>query len=322
MNVQRLSAWIISFAMLLWMSEAFAQNYPDRPIRIVLPFAAGGGLDSVARPLAQKLYVAFGHPVIIDNRPGAGGNIGIGMAAKSPADGYTLLIMSSNFAINPSLYPNPGYDPYKDFVPVTSLSSYMLFLVCNPSVPLRSVKALIAMAKEQPGKVTYASGGIATAGHFAAEMFIYATGARMTHVPYKGTGPAIIETLGGQVTIMFGVPEVVPHIKSGRLAVLAVTGAKRSSALPNVPTIAESGVPGFEASSWHAMFAPTGTPDAIVNRLNDEVRKALRQPDVAEAMKNQGLDLVTGTPQQLTALVKATATSAAKVIKETGMSVN
>lgn len=322
MNVQRLSAWIISFAMLLWMSEAFAQKYPDRPIRIVLPFAAGGGVDSVARPLAQKLYVAFGRPVIIDNRPGAGGNIGIGMVAKSPADGYTLLVMSSNFAINPSLYPNPGYDPYKDFVPVTSLSSYMLFLVCNPSVPLRSVKALIAMAKEQPGKLTYASGGIATAGHFAAEMFIYATGARMTHVPYKGTGPAIIDTLGGQVTIMFGVPEVVPHIKSGRLAVLGVTGAKRSSALPNVPTIAESGVPGFEASSWHAMFAPTGTPEAIVNRLNDEVRKALREPDVTEALKNQGLDLVTGTPQQLTALVKATATSAAKVIKETGMSVN
>jgi len=322
MNVQRLSAWIISFAMLLWMSEAFAQKYPDRPIRIVLPFAAGGGVDSVARPLAQKLYVALGRPVIIDNRPGAGGNIGIGMVAKSPPDGYTLLVMSSNFAINPSLYPNPGYDPYKDFVPVTSLSSYMLFLVCNPSVPLRSVKALIAMAKEQPGKLTYASGGIATAGHFAAEMFIYATGARMTRVPYKGTGPAIIDTLGGQVTIMFGVPEVVPHIKSGRLAVLGVTGAKRSSALPNVPTIAESGVPGFEASSWHAMFAPTGTPEAIVNRLNDEVRKALREPDLTEALKNQGLDLVTGTPQQLTALVKATATSAAKVIKETGMSVN
>ena len=322
MNVQRLSAWIISFAMLLWMSEAFAQKYPDRPIRIVLPFAAGGGVDSVARPLAQKLYVAFGYPVIIDNRPGAGGNIGIGMVAKSPPDGYTLLVMSSNFAINPSLYPNPGYDPYKDFVPVTSLSSYMLFLVCNPSVPLRSVKALIAMAKDQPGKLTYASGGIATAGHFAAEMFIYATGARMTHVPYKGTGPAIIDTLGGQVTIMFGVPEVVPHIKSGRLAVLGVTGAKRSTALPNVPTIAESGVSGFEATSWHAMFAPRGTPEAIVNRLNDEVRKALRQPDVTEALKNQGLDLVTGTPQQLTALVKATATSAAKVIKETGMSVN
>jgi tripartite-type tricarboxylate transporter receptor subunit TctC len=322
MNVQRLSAWIVSFAMFLWMSEAFAQKYPDRPIRIVLPFAAGGGVDSVARPLAQKLYVAFGYPVIIDNRPGAGGNIGIGMVAKSPADGYTLLVMSSNFAINPSLYPNPGYDPYKDFVPVTSLSSYMLFLVCNPSVPLRSVKALIAMAKEQPGKLTYASGGIATAGHFAAEMFIYATGARMTHVPYKGTGPAIIDTLGGQVTIMFGVPEVVPHIKSGRLAVLGVTGAKRSTALPNVPTIAESGVSGFEATSWHAMFAPTGTPEAIVNRLNDEVRKALRQPDVTEVLKNQGLDLVTGTPQQLTALVKATATSAAKVIKETGMSVN
>ena len=276
----------------------------------------------MARPLAQKLYVAFGYPVIIDNRPGAGGNIGIGMVAKSPADGYTLLVMSSNFAINPSLYPNPGYDPYKDFVPVTSLSSYMLFLVCNPSVPLRSVKALIAMAKEQPGKLTYASGGIATAGHFAAEMFIYATGARMTHVPYKGTGPAIIDTLGGQVTIMFGVPEVVPHIKSGRLAVLGVTGAKRSTALPNAPTIAESGVSGFEATSWHAMFAPTGTPEAIVNRLNDEVRKALRQPDVTEVLKNQGLDLVTGTPQQLTALVKATATSAAKVIKETGMSVN
>ena len=232
----------------------------------------------------------MGQPVIVDNRPGAGGNIGIRFVAKAAPDGYTFLIMSSNFAINPSLYANAGYDPMKDFEPVAALTSYPLFLVCHPSLPVRSVKELIALAKAQPGKLTYASGGVATASHFAGEMFNSAAGVRLTHVSYKGTGPAIIDTLGGHVPVMFGVPEVVPHIKTAKLNVLGVTGGKRSAALPNVPTIAESGLPGFEVTSWHGLFAPAGTPAEMTRRINEEVRKAMSQPDVTQVLKDQGLD--------------------------------
>ena len=247
-----IASTIFLVMLFLGAGQAFAQTYPVKLVRIVAPFAPGGGVDSIARMVAHKLTPALGQTVIVDNRPGAGGNIGIRFAAKSAPDGYTLLIMSSNFSINPSLYGNVGYDPIKDFDPVAPLTSYMLFLVCHPSMPVRSVKELIALAKNQPGKLTYASGGVGTASHFGGEMFNAATGVRMTHVPYKGTGPAITETLGGQVSIMFGVPEVVPHVKSGKLIVLGVTGAKRSAALPKVPTVAESGVPEFEVASWPA----------------------------------------------------------------------
>ena len=320
MSAQRATASAIFLVMmLLGAGEVFGQTYPVKLVRIVAPFAPGGGVDSIARMVAHKLTPALGQTVIVDNRPGAGGNIGIKFAAKSAPDGYTLLIMSSNFSINPSLYGNAGYDPIKDFEAVAPLTSYMLFLVCHPSMPVRSVKELIALAKNQPGKLTYASGGVGTASHFGGEMFNAATGVRMTHVPYKGTGPAITETLGGQVSIMFGVPEVVPHVKTGKLVVLGVTGAKRSAALPKVPTVAESGVPGFEVTSWHGMFAPAGTPVAIVNRLNEEVRKGLSQPDAMEVLKQQGLDLAAGPPQELAALVKTTYTRWGKVAKDVGI---
>ena len=322
MFTQRAIAPIVSFAiMLLGAGDVFGQTYPTKVIRIVAPFAPGGGVDSVARVVAPKLTAALGQPVIVDNRPGAGGNIGIRSVAKASPDGYTFLIMSSNFAINPSLYANAGYDPIKDFEPVAALTSYMLFLVCHPSLPVRSVKALIAMAKTQPGKLTYASGGVATASHFAGEMFNSAAGVRLTHVPYKGTGPAIIDTLGGHVPVMFGVPEVVPHIKTTKLNVLGVTGAKRSAALPNVPTIAESGLPDFEVTSWHAMFAPASTPAAIIRRINEEARKAISHPDVVQVLKEQGLDVASGTPQELAALVKTTTTKWTKVVKDAGIKV-
>ncbi len=312
---------IFPVMMLLGAGEAFSQTYPVKLVRIVAPFAPGGGVDTIARMVANKLTPALGQTVIVDNRPGAGGNVGIKFAAKSAPDGYTLLIMSSNFSINPSLYGNAGYDPIKDFDAVAPLTSYMLFLVCHPSMPVRSVKELIALAKSKPGKLTYASGGVGTASHFGGEMFNAATGVRMTHIPYKGTGPAIIETLGGQVSIMFGVPEVVPHVKTGKLVVLGVTGAKRSTALPKVPTVAESGVPGFEVTSWHGMFAPAGTPVAIVNRINEEVRKGLSQPNAMDVLKQQGLDLAIGTPQDLAALVKATSAKWGKVAKDVGIKV-
>ena len=317
MCADRAIKWTLSIATTLALAcNAYAQSYPTQFVRIVLPFAPGGGADSVTRTVAQKLAGALGQPVIVDNRPGASGNIGIRVVAKAAPDGYTLLAMSSNFAINPSIYSNAGYDPIKDFEPVAQLDSYMLFLVCHPSLPVRSVKALIALAKDQRGKLSYASGGVATAGHLAAEMFNAAVGIRMTHVPYKGTGPAIYDTLGGHVPIIFGVPEVVPHVKEGRLAILAVTGAARSAALPDVPTIAESGVPGFAFTSWHAIFAPAGTPAAVVKRLNEEIRKVVTQPDIKDLLKNQGLELTTGTPQDLSSLVKATFVTSGKVIKD------
>ena len=288
-------------------------------MRIIVPFSPGGGSDVTARLAAEKLAAAFGQPVIVDNRPGASGNVGIRFVAKAPADGYTLLVMSSNFAINPTLYANAGYDPVKDFEPVTALTSYMFYLVCHPSLPVRSVKALIALAKAQPGKLAYSSAGIATGGHLAAEMFNAATGARLAHVPYKGVGPALYDTIAGQVPIMFGVPEVVTHIRAGKLTVLGVTGAARSPGFPNVPTIAESGFPAFEASSWHALFAPLGTPEGIVKRLNEEVRKGLSQRDVLEHFRQKDMNPVLGTPQALAALVKDTHATQSKLIRDSGI---
>lgn len=315
--MQRAIACVLSsLALLLLMGEAFGQTYPAKVIRIVVPFPPGGGVDSVARMVAHKLTAALGQSVIVDNRPGASGNIGIRFAAKAAPDGYTFLIVSSNFAINPSIYGDAGYDPVKDFEPVAPLTSYMLFLVCHPSLSVRSVKALIALAKEQPGKITYASAGTATASHFAGEMFNAAAGVRITHVPYKGTGPAIADTVAGHVTFMFGTPEVVPHIRAGKLTVLGATGARRSAALPDVPTIAEAELPGFEVTSWNGMFAPAGTPPAIVKRINEEVRRGLSQPDAMETLKQQGLDLATGAPGDLADQVKATVTKWSKVVQD------
>jgi tripartite-type tricarboxylate transporter receptor subunit TctC len=320
MTVSRVFAALLLITLQVWQG-VFAQGYPAKPIRIVVPFSPGGGSDFTARIVAQKLTPALGQNVVVENRPGAGGNIGIKAVAGSPPDGYTLLVMSSNFTINPSIYSNAGYDPVKDFEPMAALTSYMLYLVCHPSLPVRSVKALIALAKAQPGKLTYASGGIATASHFAGEMFNSAAGVRITHVPYKGVAPGIYDTLGGQVAIMFGVPEVVPHIKTGKLMPLGVTGAKRSTVLPNEPTIAEAGLPGFEVTSWHAMFAPAGTPTAIVQRVNAEVRKGLMQTDVAESLSPKGLALSAGTAQELAAQVKSTTVRWSRLIKEAGIRV-
>lgn len=303
-------------------AAACAQGYPAKPVRIIVPFVAGGGSDVTARMVADKLTTAMGQPVIVDNRGGASGNIGINAVAKSPPDGYTLLVMSSNFAVNPSLYANAGYDPVRDFEPVAGLTSYMFYLVVHPSLPPRSVRALIALAKTNPGKLTYASAGIATGGHFAAEMFNIMAGVKLTHVPYKGVGPGIIDTIGGQVSLMFGVPEVVPHVKTGRLSLLAVTGAARSAGMPNVPTVAESGLPGFDVTSWHALFAPAGTPAAIVKRLNEEVRRSFGVAEVAGVLRQKDMDLAVGSSQDLGALIKTTQARWAKVIRDVGIKVD
>jgi tripartite-type tricarboxylate transporter receptor subunit TctC len=295
------------------MSVVHAQTYPTKPIRVIVPFAAGGG--------SEKMAPGLGQPLIVDNRPGASGNVGITAVAKAPPDGYTMLVMSSNFAVNPSLYAKAGYDPVKDFEPISGLTSYMFYLVVHPSLPPRSVKALIALAKANPGKLTYASAGIATGGHFAAEMFNVLASVKLTHVPYKGVAPGIVDTIGGQVSLMFGVPEVVPHVKTGRLTLLAVTGSARSPAMPAVPTVAESGLPGFDVTSWHSLFAPAGTPASIVKRLNDEVKKSFGVTEVADIFRRKDMDLAISTPQELGALVKTTQARWSKVIRDVGIKV-
>ncbi|MBI4189257.1 MAG: tripartite tricarboxylate transporter substrate binding protein [Betaproteobacteria bacterium] len=298
---------------------AWAQAYPSKPIRIVAPFAAGGGVDFVARIVGQKLSAGLGQSVIIDNRPGAGGNIGTELVAKAAADGYTLLAVSNSFTVNPSLYRKVPYDPIKDFEPVSALTSYMLFLVVHPSLPVRSVKALIALAKAQPGHLNYASSGSGTTTHIAGELFSYMAGVRMTHIPYKGSGPALPAVIGGQVALHFGSTTVVPHIKTGKLILLGVTGAKRSPAFPDAPTVAESGLPGYEATGWNALFAPAGTPVAIVKRISEEVGKGLSQADALEILEKQDLQQEAGTPEALAALVRTEVTKWAKVIKAAGI---
>ena len=305
--------------MLAWFSIplGIAQNYPTKPIRIVVPFAAGGVTDLLGRTVARKLSADLGQQVVVDNRPGAGGNIGTELVAKSPADGYTLLVVPSSFSINPSLYDKVPYDALKDFEPVSIIASYAMVLMTHPSVPVRSVKEFIALARARPGTLNYASSGTGTAGHLAPELFKYMTGISMTHIPFKGGNPAFASVMAGQVETVFSTMHlgITPHIKGGRLNALGVTSARRSAVLPDVPTIAESGVPGYEMTSWNALFAPKGTSPAIVSRLNTEITKALRSPDMIEILNPQGLEPVGGLPENLGRLISSELPKWAKVIK-------
>jgi tripartite-type tricarboxylate transporter receptor subunit TctC len=302
--------------------SAWAQSYPAKPVRIINPFSPGGSLDLVARLLAKHMSAELGQSVLVDNRPGAGGNIGVEAVAKAPADGYTLLIVQSSITINPTLQPKIGYDPVRDFAPISKVADYMFFLVAHPSLPVRSVKQLIALDKARPGQLNYASVGVGSGTHLASELFNYMAGTRIVHVPYKGTGQALPDLMGGHVAIMFGSTSFVPHVKSGKLVALGVTGAARSPALPEVPTIAEAALPGFEVTAWNALFAPAGTPEPIVKRLNALVREGLAQPEAKTTMDKQGLDATPSTPEELGRLVRAELDKWAKVIKASGMKPN
>jgi len=298
---------------------AHAQSYPVKPIRIINPFSPGGSLDLVARMLARSMTPELGQQVIVENRPGAGGTIGVELVAKSPPDGYTLLIVQSSITVNPNLQKKIPYDPVRDFEPISKVASYMFFLVAHPSLPVRSVKQLIALARSKPGQVNYASVGVGSGTHLAAELFNHTAGTKMIHIPYKGTGQVMPDLLGGQVALHFGSTSVVPHVKAGKLVPLGVTGAKRSPVLPHVPTIAESGMPGFEVSAWNALFAPAGTPAPIINRLNGLVKKGLELPEAKAIMDKQGLEATPSTPAELGALVKSELAKWAKVIKAAGI---
>ena len=311
-------AWLMLLVAFFSMT-APAQNYPSRPIRLVVPFSAGGGVDFVGRVTAQKLGAGLKQTVVVDNRAGAGGNIGTEIVAKAPPDGHTLLVVSSSFTLNPTIYKPVPYDPIKDFVSVSMLTSYMLFIVVHPTGPVRSIKSLLEVAKAKPGFLTYASAGGGTTTHVAGELLSYMAGIRLTHIPYKGTAPSLPAVIGGQVAMAFAAPSAVPHVKAGRLALIAVTGAKRSPIFPDAPTVAESGVPGYEAMGWNALFAPAGTPVTIVNRLSDVVGKGLKEADATTTFEKQGLDQSSGTPEALAAIVRAEVARWPNVVKTAGI---
>jgi tripartite-type tricarboxylate transporter receptor subunit TctC len=305
---------------------AFAQAsaYPTKPIRLVVPFPAGGTTDILARAAAQKLTEAFGQAVVVDNRPGAAGNIGSELVAKSAPDGYTLLMGTvGTHAINPSLYAKMPYDHVKDFVPVILVAGVPNVLVVNPSLPVNSVAELIAYGKANPDKLNFASSGSGTSIHLSGELFMAMTGVRMTHVPYKGSAPALQDLAGGQVQLMFdNLPSSLALIKAGKLKALAVTSAARAGALPDVPTVAESGVPGFEASSWFGILAPTGTPAPIVAKIDVEVAKWLASPEAREKLLAQGANAAGGTPDDFAKHIAAETAKWAKVVKESGAKVD
>jgi tripartite-type tricarboxylate transporter receptor subunit TctC len=277
---------------------AMAQDYPTKPVRIVVTYPPGGGADVMARLIAAKLTTSMGQSFIVENRPGASGQIGAVNVMQSAPDGYTLMVDASSFAVNPSLYPKLPYDPKKAFVPITLLALFPNVLVVNPSFPANSVKDLVTMAKSQPGMVNYASSGNGSAQHLAAELFKQQAGIDMQHIPYKGGGPAMGDVIAGQVPVFFAnTASSMGHIKSGKLKPIAATGSKRAQNMPNLPTIAESGVPGYEVYEWNVLFAPAGTPPAIVNKLYMEVAKVLAMKDVRDRIGTLGGEIAAKNPR-------------------------
>ncbi|MFI4888155.1 MAG: Bug family tripartite tricarboxylate transporter substrate binding protein [Burkholderiales bacterium] len=316
-----------AIAMLTVAPLALAQgaaSYPAKPIRLVVPFPAGGTTDILARAVAQKLSEAWGQQVIVDNRPGAGGNIGSDLVAKSAPDGYTLLMGTvGTHAINPSLYAKMPYDHVKDFAPVILVAGVPNVLVVNPSLPVHSVQELIAYAKANPGKLNFASSGNGTSIHLSGELFKTMTGVQMTHIPYKGSAPALTDLVGGQVQLMFdNLPSSLPFIKAGRLRALAVTSGTRAAALPDLPTLAESGLAGFEASSWFGVLAPAGTPRDIVAKLNGAIATWLASPEAREKLSSQGAIAAGGTPDAFARHIAAETVKWAKVVKASGAHVD
>jgi tripartite-type tricarboxylate transporter receptor subunit TctC len=315
---------LASAALIATAGGALAQSYPAKPVRMIVPFPAGGATDIVARLIAQKLTESWRVQVLVDNRGGAGGTIGSDLAAKSPPDGYTILMAtSSTHAIAPSLYTKLAYDPVRDFAPVTLVASATILLAVHPSLPTRNVKDLIALARKRPDALSFASSGNGGISHLIGEHFKSVAGIRMLHVPYKGDTPALIDLVSGQVQLMFGTAvSFLPYVKSGRLNALAVTNPKRSPIVPNVPTVAESGLPGFEALQWFGIFAPAGTPKDVVAKLNADIVKATRLPDVRERMTTLGADVVGNTPAEFAAFQKADTAKWAKVVKASGAKID
>ena len=303
-------------------ASAAAQNYPNKPIRLIVGYSAGGGTDVIARIVGLRLSEVLGQPIVVDNRPAAAGSAAAGLVARSPADGYTLFVAAtSTLAVTPSLYKNLPYDTAKDFTPVAQIVSMPNLLVVTPSLPAASVAELIALAKAERGKLTYASGGVGSSNHFTAELFNYMAGVKMTHIPYKGGGPAMVDVASGQVAIFFStIASAMPQVKSGRLRALGVTSARRSQSLPEVPTIAEGGLPGYESTIWYGALLPAHAPKDIVVRLNAEIVKILKTAEIRQKFLALGADTVITTPEQFTQYIRTEIIKWDKVVKDAGIS--
>jgi len=313
----------MALLVLIIATAASAQSYPDKSVRMVVPFAAGAGSnDIMARLVAQKLSDALGQQFVVDNRPGASGIIGTDIVAKAPPDGYTVLMMSLTFTVNPSLFSKLPYDTVRDLIPVTMVASAPLMLVVHPSVPAKSVTEFIAYAKANPGKLNFGSGGPGTTPHLAGEMIKTMAGIQVTHIPYKGGAPALTDLVAGQIQLMCeNIPGTLPFAKAGKLRALAVTDLKRSPLLPELPTLDEAGLKGYQIVGWNGLFVPAGTPQPIVNRLNAEVVKALALPDVKDRLATLGADAVGDTPQHFAVFIKAEIPKWAKVVKDAGLKI-
>ncbi len=305
---------------LLPIGVAAQAGYPSKPVRFIVPSAAGGGTDIIARSLAQKLSESLGQQFVVDNRPGAGQMIGIELAAKSAPDGYTLVMAASTLAINSIMFKKVSYDPVRDFAPITQAASLPNVLVVHPSLPVRTVRELIALARQRPGQINFASAGIGTSPQMSIELLKSMAGIDLVHFPYKGTTPGIVDLLAGEVTVMTpNVLTALPHIKAGKLRALAVTSARRSEALPDVPTIAESGLPGYDSTQWYGVLAPAGTPRGIVAKLHVEMVRALRLPDVRERLAADGAEPVGSTPEEFAAFIKSEIEKWARVATAAGI---
>jgi tripartite-type tricarboxylate transporter receptor subunit TctC len=314
---RRLTGIALALAVVLaGGGELAAQAWPTKSVRMIIPFPAGGSADTLGRLLNQKLTERLGQPFVADNRPGAGGNIGTDLAAKSPPDGYTFLMGVSSIAIAPSLYASLSWDPVKDFTPVSLIASTPNILVVHPDVPAKTVQELVALAKSKPGQLNYASGGNGATNHLAGELFKRMTTTDIVHIPYRGNPLAVIDVLNGQVAMMFDfMITSLPHVKAGKLRPLAVTGYQRSPQVPDLPTVAEAGVPGYEASTWFAVMAPAGTPADVVRKFNGEINAILKLPDVVERLATLGAEPLGGTSEDVSKLLRTDLTKWSEVVR-------
>ena len=321
--VQYLCPCFATLACALAVSGAIAQSYPTKPVRIVAPFAPGSTIDIIGRIIAPKLSEALGQPVLVDNRPGAGGMVGMDGVAKAPPDGHSLVIGALGpLAMNPALYPKTPFDPVRDFAPVTLLATGPVVIAVHPSVPARTVRELAELAKKNPGKLDFGSPGIGSSPHLTGELFKLQTGTNIVHVPYKGNAEAITDLISGRLSIVFtGLPPVVPLVKAGRVRLVATTGRSRIAGLPEVPTIAEAGLPGAQVVIWYGLVAPAATPREVVARLNRDIVKVMQMPDIREKFAQQGIDPETSTPEQFAQLIRDEFARWTKVIRTSGIKV-
>ena len=323
-TTRRVAMGAIALAAATLSLGAAAQAYPTKPITIVVPFSAGGTTDILARLVGQYLTTELGQPVVVDNKAGAGGNIGGALAAKAPADGYTLFMGTvGTHAINAALYKKMPFDHVKDFAPLSRVANVPNLLVAHPSQPFKTVPEMIAYAKANPGKINFGSPGNGASPHLSGELFKSMAKVELTHIPYKGSAPAVSDLLGNQIAIMFdNMPSVIPHVRSGKLRAIAISTAKRSPELPDVPTIAEAGVPGYEAMSWFGLFAPAATPKPVLDKLSTALSKVLANPEVQKKISAQGGETVNETPAQFAAFIRSETTKWGKVVKESGATVD